>query len=147
MKQLEQQRNSPILVGRPLLFRGYDRELGRMLTSEELAKASVAVNRQGMLSCPDRIVLMQYSGTKDEFGMLVYEGDICDVDMVNDFGSNVQMRGVMAWIDPPGHFSVNIIDNLWGKGNPEYPISRIRAIGNIFEHKDLLKKHEEKETG
>lgn len=91
---------------------------------------------------PD-LVWLECTHLADESGRVLWEGDILEQEIRNEWGSIQIFVGVMEWNPETGGFM--------GRYNaphcrPYGPQKPPRYLGNIFQNKDLLKVDESKQT-
>ena len=79
------------------------------------------------------IELMQYTCLKDKNGVEIYEGDIIYFMTVQDDKRQFR-KGTVHWSEPDGRWKVD----YWSFGTEIY-FSKVKIIGNIWEHPELLK--------
>lgn len=80
----------------------------------------------------DRFIFQQFTGLYDKNDKEIYEGDVGEMQMINEFGSAEIKRGVME-MHTDGFWSFRTESNYdLDKTSP--PI----VIGNIYENPDLL---------
>ncbi len=83
------------------------------------------------------LIWIQCTGLPDQTGKIIWEGDILEQEIVNEFGSFQKFIGVMEWNKEMGAFM--------GRYNAPHlaphpgPQKIPRVLGNIFEHPELLK--------
>ena len=104
-------------------------------------KLKVMAPTDGRFCYYQDIELMQYTGLKDKNGVEIYEGDI--VKIPEGYGGDMLYKPFIGRIkyDAP-EFYVNQQDNIIKTGKwcgQEYDWDKIEIIGNIYEHKNLLK--------
>ena len=107
---------------------------------------------------------MQYTGIKDEYGFMIYEGDICIFNhqkykVVHECGSfglasnnDINYAIIQAAMDEftENEFSGCCNDNFislweiyWNFSCEENQINEIEVIGNIYENAELLERSED----
>ena len=113
-------------------FRAWDKRRQRMIevTSINFRDGNIqeetryAVNRELYL---DDVVLMQYTGLKDQEGTEIYEGDV-----VNYF---VKSNSIIEWKNG-GFIIKRVIDGAYELIQSR--IAEIEVLGNIYENPELL---------
>jgi uncharacterized phage protein (TIGR01671 family) len=83
---------------------------------------------------PDRFVLQQYTGVKDENGTEIYEGDICTAEEML-FPLYGTRTGIVKFID--GSFLLEDLDGKDG-GLLFSETAETKIIGNIYENPELI---------
>ena len=73
------------------------------------------------------VVIMQYTGLKDENGKEIYEGDI-----VRGYYANLDWEG-----NDTGKVRIEIIDDIRYMQN-KFPDTDCEVIGNIYENQELI---------
>jgi hypothetical protein len=119
-------------------FRGWDATGQKGWVYGDLAHNKKILKEEPFLE--DRIMVGGYEvvpdsvgicpGIKDDFGNVLYDGDICRVTI---YGRRIMAR--LFYFEKQGQF-------LLGGGGLSFPVSYAQTcvkVGNIFENKDLLK--------
>jgi len=138
---------------RPIEFRAWDKEEKRMIKPFSLATEprDKFVNH---IFRDKKFIFLQYTGLKDIKGVKIFEGDIVRIDNTNEYTKKVtEQLCVIEWKD--GQFIQKGTTPYWKYKN--FPndfwkdveftqdslnhlyCKTIEVIGNIYEHKDLLK--------
>ena len=139
-------------------FRGYDTEYEKMtyfddedylLSYGQILRSKIEWNYDydeeiiGYENVNNKIILMQYTGLKDENGKEIYEGDIIEFsyDMfVGNFDTFIA-KGVVVFDE--GAFYVELLENERTTKDEAYllysiNLDTIEVIGNKFENPELL---------
>ena len=139
-------------------FRGYDTEYENMtyfddedylLSYGQILRSKIEWNYDydeeiiGYENVNNKIILMQYTGLKDENGKEIYEGDIIEFsyDMfVGNFDTFIA-KGVVVFDE--GAFYVELLENERTTKDESYllysiNLDTIEVIGNKFENPELL---------
>lgn len=107
------------------------------------------VDRHAICVCLERaqqdsnLRVMAYSQFNDDTGKEIYCADICDVEMLNEFGSITQKRAIMMSLEmPPWGYSFILEENtaLMGK------VVGCRLVGNMCENLDMVKSYSDHEN-
>jgi len=92
----------------------------------------------------DDCVPMYATGIKARGGIMIWEGDIVECDVPVMWGMNTQgmpmssfikERGVMSWDERGGNWFIRMKQGM----HPEGQVGNLNVVGNIYEHKELLK--------
>ena len=98
-----------------------------------------------MLKDPERFIIEQYTGLKDNNGKEIYENDVLEYTVFDFTDNDTQFKGVVKWIGS-GFIVTQIPDKLC---NGDYGLElfwvsqqdcELEIIGNIHENKELLNK-------
>lgn len=118
--------------------KGFDLEKKVFYTSDELFKLGLLLTPSGLpywTEQPLDIVLLRCSGQMAMDGTILFEGDICEFDVPNDFGSVVKKRGVMKWDKDNSRFYIHISSMTKGQ---EVHIANVKVIGHELLNLELL---------
>lgn len=80
--------------------------------------------------------VMQLSTIVSDEKRRLYEQDICDIDIPNEYGSFVKGRGVVCF--KQFGWTIALVQPKMGT-NAVYDISRVEYRGNVHENPELLK--------
>lgn len=86
-------------------------------------------------SRPFDCVILWYSGQKDSKGTKLYEGDICKMSVLNDFGSLSEAIGMMRWDQQNLRFIMSV---GYPKAGVEFHVKTMEKIGHEFTHPELF---------
>lgn len=126
-------------------FRAWNKETMRMWSHELMERSKVfalasALPHQDFLIVPNgkHLILMQYSGLKDDNGKEIYEGDI-----LKDWRSGTEQVNPYIVVDLRELYLEQNRDDFY------YTMTNCRVIGNIHENPELLKEvsHESDKSG
>lgn len=123
----------------PRTYRAYDYGLNKMYSPDDLIALGVTLSPDGLPhyhALPiDSIVLLWCSGQMDSDEKLIYEGDICRMEAQTEFGSSMVLYGIMRWSPENRQF---ILQTPAEEGGRIFYVTRVKLLGNEFEHKDLV---------
>ena len=90
---------------------------------------------EGKLDPIPNTILMQYTGLKDKNGKEIYEGDIVDAQIGNEYGSWSSQQVSVVWHQDATCFAIkHPTEDLHASIGRDVVI-----IGNIYENPELLK--------
>lgn len=123
----------------PRIYRAYDLEEKVMYSPEALAKQGFTIAPDGMPSNALKplfnIVVMWFSGQIDKNEKPIFEGDICKVSILNEFGSLTPDYGVMRWNPDVRQFLLMIPSAFGGQ---ILNVQEVELLGNEFENPELV---------
>lgn len=141
---------------RTIKFRIYNKILEKIIPFEEIEISSADTYLKQALETSDDNILMQFTGLLDKFGKEIYEGDIINVFLANEYCDFEEDEGEtkeendyynkenafvckqeVKWDDVGGYFC----DEDTGECRPSLGSDDevvLEIIGNIFEHSYLL---------
>lgn len=123
----------------PRQFRAYDLENKVMLYEKDLIEKGVTIAPDGLPYFHKEplfnIAIMWFSGQKASDGKKVYEGDICEMAVLNEFGSATKHTAIMQYHKPANQF---ILQMPAEKGNQVFNVVDVKIIGNEFDNPDLI---------
>lgn len=123
----------------PRIYRAWNLDTQEMLSPEKLASAGFTVAPDGLPSFQKppvfACVVMWFSGKVDHKNKPIFEGDICKVSIVNDFGSLTIDYGVMRWNQDVGQFLLMIPS---AQGGHMLNVQEVELLGNEFENPELV---------
>jgi len=85
----------------------------------------------------------QYTGLKDKNGKEIYEGDICFVEIYDNFGTISKdecFYAKVVWMNNGFHL-VDVNGKIWTEWMTDYNDS-LEVVGNIYDNPELLKEVE-----
>lgn len=124
-------------MNRPLKFRIWSKITKAMSPPIELKRLAYETFDSSLDPLNDEYtVFMQYTGVKDKDGVEIYEGDIAEFRMLNEFGSWQVIRSIMKWHVGGFGFEAETEWIFTGVDN----IAGAKIIGNIWENPELIEK-------
>lgn len=124
----------------PRQYRAYDFDNKVMLYEKDLIERGLTISPDGLPHFHKvpffNIVIMWYSGQNAKDGTRVYEGDICEMAVLNEFGSATKCNAIMRYNKPTNQF---ILQMPAERGNQFLSVAEVSVIGNEFENPELLK--------
>lgn len=116
-------------------FKAYSKTLRRILEPHEVALAGVWMGFNGHLEWHPDLILLHFTGFIDVEGTALFEQDVVEFEAPNEFGSMSQARGVLKWMENPGHYTIALKD---GQPGDVMPTQNVKKIGNALVDKDLV---------
>ena len=133
-------------------YRIYDKTSKQMLYPEQLMRMGVFLDPKGqavqvkkswlgaVIKVLKNIVVMYQTGLATNTGEPIWEGDILDVDVPNEWGSCTVARGYMQWDSHNGKWYIHIPNPpaTVPNGN-SIAITGAMMVGDIYQSPELLK--------
>jgi hypothetical protein len=133
----------------PREYKAYDLDTSRMLQPQDLISEGFTLSPDGLPANSRKamfdVVLLWFSGQFDKNRKKIFEGDICRVQVKNEFGSLTVDYGIMKWISQTSQFVLTVPASLGGR---ILDVTEVELLGNEFENPELvsLVKNEAVET-
>lgn len=124
---------------RKVLWRAYDVASKRWLNYNDMINRGILLSPRGEWLNAQNIVPMQYTGIIDIEKKGVFEADIVEIDMPNEWGSITKDKGIVGWSDPVGGF---VAMKTFEEGQPPMicPLVNVRVVGNTIDNPDMIPK-------
>ena len=81
------------------------------------------------------VVPMYGTGLNTDDGTPIWEADVLDCDVPNEWGSFIRARGAMAWDDIIGKWVLQLPSE---HAREDFVVANATIAGNLYEHPDLL---------
>lgn len=129
----------------PRICRAWNLDTKEMLSAEKLIDLGFTISPDGLPAYRDMpfpVVVMWFSGKIDQAQKPIFEGDICKVNIQNEWGSLTIDYGVMRWNPEVGAFMLMIPSAVAGV---MLNVQSVELLGNEFENEELvpLVKHDQ----
>lgn len=116
----------------PREYIGFELETQKFLTSDELVARGVTLAGDGLphfSSQPFEFVILWWSGQKDSENHKLFEGDLCEMDVINEFGSRTREKSIMQWHEKKSQFVL-----MMGSRTPNIymTVEKVKKIGHEF---------------
>jgi hypothetical protein len=130
-------------------FRIYDKNSNIMLYPKDMARLGVFLDgsgepvqlKRGVLSNTiaklRNMVVMYDTGMRTPEGRAIWDGDIVDVDIPNEWGSLTRARGYMQWDSFNGRWLVRLLRSPLGQ-MLDAPVLATGVVGDIYQNPKLL---------
>ncbi len=136
----------------PRMCRAWNLDTKEMLYPEQLITLGFSISPDGLPVYRDRpfpVVIMWFSGHYDKNKKPIYEGDICKMEILNDFGSVSIDYGIMRWNKNTGGFMFLIPSAV---PDQVLNVRSAELIGDEFRNDELIpllknEKHIKKDNG
>lgn len=89
---------------RQTIWRGYDTVRKVWLDHHQMIARQIYLKPDGTWANAHGIIPMQFTGMCDQTKKAMFEGDIIEFAIPNEFGSATRQTGVLGWSDPTGGF-------------------------------------------
>lgn len=123
----------------PRQFKVYDLDDKRMIEEKELIDRGVSMSPDGLLACSKEfllnVIVLWATDKVDQDEKLIYEGNICKVDIQTDFGSLVVDYGVMRWNKQLGQFLLMIPSARAGQS---LNVTNVKVVGHELTNPELV---------
>jgi len=122
----------------PRAYRAWNLDTQTMLMPDELVKTGFTITPDGLPSyreMPFAVVLMWFSGKQDVNNQPIFEGDICKVQIKNEFGSMIVDYGIMRWESNMSAFMLQVPSLNAGQ---MLDVQSVELLGNEFQNPELV---------
>lgn len=131
----------------PRVFCGWDMDEKKMYSPSELTDLGVVMLPNGKIRfisqrffphvTPRNLLIRWYTGRNDSNNRMIFEGDILEGRMNNEFGSVTPTFMIAVW-DADHGFVTKLKQAITGV---KVPVTDVVYIGNEIENPELIKKH------
>lgn len=124
--------------GFPRVCRGWNTDTNEMLSPDKLVSLGLTISPDGLPAYRERpfpVILMWFSGQTDSNNKPLFEGDICKIQVVNEFGSIIVDYGVMRWNPVTSQFHLSVPSS---SPNQLLNLQKVELLGNEFENQELV---------
>lgn len=119
------------------MFRLFDANIGRYIDPRDYPNIPLGLDRNGNLLTPSGIIVEQFSGFVDVQNIPLYEGDVCDYDVVSEVGI-MRKRGIMEFNKESGGFMFNTTDSTLMTPDMDLVTQNVQWVGPILTNPKLL---------
>ena len=121
----------------PREYIGFEIETQKFLSADELVARGVTLTGDGLpyfQHKPFEFVVLWYSGQRDSENQKLYEGDLVEMDIKNEFGSFVKDKAIMQWNAPTSQFILKMGSLV---PNQILQVMNVKKIGHEFTNPDI----------
>lgn len=122
----------------PRVFCAWDAIEKKMYAPMELLALGAVLTPDGRIKFidePKNLVIRWFTGHIDMNERMIFEGDILEADITNEFGSAEKAYMIAVWDTTHAGFIMKLKQSLTGK---QVPVLNVRHIGNELENPELL---------
>lgn len=124
--------------GFPRAYRAWLQDTNELLYGDDLLARGLTLTPDGLPYFSERpfpVVLMWFTGQRDNEGKPLFEGDICKIYVRNEFGSIIVDYGVMRWNPNTSSFHLAVPSTA---KNQQLNVAKFELLGNEFENQELV---------
>lgn len=125
----------------PRVFCAWDTVKKEMYPPQQCEELGITVSPTGFVRFakePMNLIIRWFTGHIDTNERMIFEGDILEADITNEFGSMERAFMIAVWDTTYGGFIMKLKQSLTGK---KVPVTNVRHVGNEMENPELIKKH------
>lgn len=125
----------------------WDKVGRRMIYSPEGGRVAIFLTMDGIpvqykgnnhfAALPETVVMHLTSLYTTADSRRLYEGDVVDCEIPNEFGSVIPARGIVGWSKVQQGWTVYVVSPKMQQ-DFEYDVVNIKYLGNQYEHPELL---------
>jgi hypothetical protein len=123
----------------PRAYQLFDFDEKKFYSPEEALSIGFTLTGDGLpywTKAPKHVAILWYTGQKDSNDLPLFEGDICKMEVQNEFGSLLSgILGVMRWYTKDSRF-ILIMAGI--EPHQIYQTEKVEKIGHEFTHPELL---------
>lgn len=125
----------------------FDKTLKVMLYPEELVAQGIFLSahgepvqmQNGVFQRLGNVIVMHRTPHMDDGKQFMWEGDICDMMVPNEYGSQTPARGFMHMDDELQKWNLEIVCPKIPMNAGLHIPTMVKRVGNVYEHAQLLK--------